>query len=547
LAFKKLNQSEPCNGDPALCHLKFDQVTWAGAHNADAIHLRVKNIPSECLTDNHEHYVKRELQDGLRFFDIDTCLRYEGKKPKIEICHGIAMGTWLGPELKNMKAFLDENKREVAVLAFTNAEQNGGEDQKYVMMETLTDTVREAFGELLWIPELDKGVPPNGWPTLKELVDTNKRVAVLWGKRMYMQIYKKDKKEPGFRDQHIWFEKTWTMTYTEAYSHLKPDQLKDQLEHFCDDPTDDKKFSKKQPLIMADVYLTIDPIGRKSLSFCNKDMAGDVNPVILEDHKITGQPLLTMQANCWKKGKQVSIISADYAEYFPEHLDTIARALNTRNFARYGWIGGKITHSSKEKVKSLLAKLGGLSDDKRITVDKTEKATAVTSRRLAAAEVVHFSILAPEDALDHSSNSEVLQKMKKAAKSEKDVDSIIAVCRDPGIPETTTRDLPLADEFDEGTMLTFKCKAELVVHGDLERTCGPDGIFTGIQPQCLEWWTKAWRLWPWWAKALIITLPVLCVLCCCAGIIFLLVKRCGKGKNYEKIDETGAGPEAAEG
>jgi len=544
LALKPLDATKTCNGDPGLCELRVDQVTWSGTHNTDALNLQMRPVSIGCVTDNHEHHMIWELDQGLRFFDMDTCLQGD----HVVICHGPAMGKAFGDEMRRVKAWMDANPREVVLLSFGDVVVQGDQEAgKRKLMELLTTQTKAIFGGLLYTPPMKTGELTHGWPKLGHLVSTNKRMLLLWGKTMYYRIYKKDDTVPGFRDQHIWFQRNWATTYGSDYKTMMPAQLSDKLEHFCDVIDKKKYFNKHQYMILVDGYLTISPT-RPSWSFCNKDLAGDVNVDLLAYDHLESNPLLLMQDNCWKKEKQVSLLAVDFTEYFPQRLDRMGTALNEKNFARFGWIGGKMSVSgavagkTEPELQALIAKLGGVGND-RITVDKKE--TIATGRRLqganrslAASALVHFSVGAPAvDALKHSANVDVLKKIKTASAGEAGVDSVTAECRDPGVSTSTTRDAPVRDYFDEGHTIHFTCKTGLVPHGSLTRTCGPDGLFTGIQPHCLEAWTKKVRLWPLWLKIFLIILAVLAILCCCGGLIFLCCRMCKK-RGYTKVENT---------
>uniref|UniRef100_A0A7S1QJD3 Sushi domain-containing protein n=1 Tax=Alexandrium catenella TaxID=2925 RepID=A0A7S1QJD3_ALECA len=394
------------------------------------------------------------------------------------------------------------------------------------------------------------GVVTGGWPKLGDLVAQNKRVIVLWGKKLYYHIFRKAKKVDGFRNHHIWMQKYWAETYGSAYTSMYPNQFGNYLEHFCEDG---KRFDKGQPMLLADAYLTISA-KRGPFSICNKDLAGDVNPVLLDYKNMHTNPIVQMQSNCWKKQKQVSLLSMDYTMYFPYHLDRMARKLNERNFVEYGWVGGKMTVSGAQAkkteadLKALIAKLGGV-DPGRITVEKKDTVATARllqgnrSRRMAdlasGSATVHFSILAPAiHPLMDPSNTEVLAKVKEAAKAEAEVDSVSAVCRDPGLLASGARTpAALQESFDEGAELTFTCSPpKSAMHGTAKRVCGPDGLFDGIQPNCKEAWTKRVRLMPFWAKVLLVALLCLCILGCLGGCILLCVKKCMSSR-YSKIQD----------
>ena len=55
-----------CNGHAELCDRPFDQVAFAGAHNA------MSNSDDGWLLPNQEHDLENQLDQGVRVFLIDT-------------------------------------------------------------------------------------------------------------------------------------------------------------------------------------------------------------------------------------------------------------------------------------------------------------------------------------------------------------------------------------------------------------------------------------------------------------------------------------------
>lgn len=55
------------------------------------------------------------------------------------------------------------------------------------------------------------------------------------------------------------------------------------------------------------------------------------------------------------------------------------------------------------------------------------------------------------------------------------------VCGDPGTPAHGSR---LGDEFRTKSLLRFSCEVGYLLRGSPERTCLPDGSWSGLQPAC---------------------------------------------------------------
>ena len=59
-----------CNGNEKFCHLKFNETTFAGAHNAGTGMSTV--LALDCFVTNHDLNITEMLDFGLRFFDFDV-------------------------------------------------------------------------------------------------------------------------------------------------------------------------------------------------------------------------------------------------------------------------------------------------------------------------------------------------------------------------------------------------------------------------------------------------------------------------------------------
>lgn len=103
-----------CNGSAALCARRLDRVVFAAAHNA------MSNADEGWQLPNQTHGLARQLQDGVRGFQLDVYL-YDGDDPKLAgattFCHGLCA---LGAEKASagfgkFKAFLDAHPGTVLV------------------------------------------------------------------------------------------------------------------------------------------------------------------------------------------------------------------------------------------------------------------------------------------------------------------------------------------------------------------------------------------------------------------------------------------------
>lgn len=148
----------PCNGDPALCGRRFDQVVFPSAHNANSSHEQGYLFP------NQGPRMRRQLDDGIRALMLDL----HKDNGELLFCHGpCALGSQdLVEGLAEIRRFLDENPNEV--LAF--------------LMEVARMTPEEiaaAFDEACLSRYCLPRQPADAWPTLQQMIDSGKRVVVL--------------------------------------------------------------------------------------------------------------------------------------------------------------------------------------------------------------------------------------------------------------------------------------------------------------------------------------------------------------------------------
>ena len=73
-----------CNSHEKFCALKFNETTFAGAHNAGTGMSSV--LALDCYVKNHDLNIKEMLDLGLRFFDFDV--KYYSDEDEIWTGHG---------------------------------------------------------------------------------------------------------------------------------------------------------------------------------------------------------------------------------------------------------------------------------------------------------------------------------------------------------------------------------------------------------------------------------------------------------------------------
>jgi hypothetical protein len=147
----------PCNGHAELCDRPFDQVAFAGAHNA------MSNADDGWLLPNQIHDIPRQLADGVRVLLLDTH-EYQGST---WLCHEYCE---LGKEplvdaLAKIRDFMDENPNEVLAFVIQNGISNQATEEAFV-----------ASGLVQYVYTHPAGTP---WPTLREMIDGGRRLLVM--------------------------------------------------------------------------------------------------------------------------------------------------------------------------------------------------------------------------------------------------------------------------------------------------------------------------------------------------------------------------------
>ena len=162
-----------CNGAAELCTRTYDQVTVPMTHNA------MSNADDGWTPPNQTHGIERQLADGIRgmmldlhYYDADanenTAGHIDGKSAadQVYLCHGpCALGhARLLDGLCTITKFLDANPGEIFSIIFEND-----------VADADTDAVVRASGLADYAYTHPRGTP---WPTLRELIDSGKRVVL---------------------------------------------------------------------------------------------------------------------------------------------------------------------------------------------------------------------------------------------------------------------------------------------------------------------------------------------------------------------------------
>ena len=128
--WKPVKSTTKCND---LCDLKLDQVTFVGSHNAGSgfdgvLHYWSGGAVSSCFYRNHGLSFDKQLDFGVRFFDVDTC--WDSKNNEAINCHcpgtegkNCAYAGSMKKGLKQIKSWLDKNANDVIIIHFNHNSQ----------------------------------------------------------------------------------------------------------------------------------------------------------------------------------------------------------------------------------------------------------------------------------------------------------------------------------------------------------------------------------------------------------------------------------------
>lgn len=150
--------SLPCNGHVELCSRPFDEVVFAATHNAHA--AQVDGYP--VFNANQVSGLDVQLADGVRALLMDA---YDLNGENV-FCHGPCSlaSTSHAAGLQTLKAFLDDNPREVVTIIY--------EDHLAV------DRIAADFASVgldVYVYAHPSGDP---WPTLSAMIENNTRLVV---------------------------------------------------------------------------------------------------------------------------------------------------------------------------------------------------------------------------------------------------------------------------------------------------------------------------------------------------------------------------------
>ncbi|KAK3752825.1 hypothetical protein QZH41_016352 [Actinostola sp. cb2023] len=341
VVFCRASSTMKCNGMEGLCDLRLNEVTLPGTHNSGSgfnghlFHWGGGRAISR-LWRNQQWDFTRQLDYGIRYFDIDTCYvdkDYDKWWTKgAWICHmGIGTAAYAGPVKKMLKQINDwmnkpEHANEVIIIKF------GRDVEVDYKPEEIYKSILGNLKQMGWKPTAQtkqaKQLTANDifsenftWPTLREAIETNQRVFLFFSEKLL-----KFKEDPEFP------EIPWVLTAEWEIKITWPELLK--FTASCKEIVP-KLVEKCEKFVYSRGLLELDVFGSS-----------------------VTRSTWTMQAHCDKymqksmdkcfavrktKGRTVNAVLADWVDISksPNTVLDVARKQNERNIAMYKKSGSK--------------------------------------------------------------------------------------------------------------------------------------------------------------------------------------------------------------
>jgi len=159
------NNQQCCNGSPANCPLPLDEMMFGMVHNA---------MSSEegdfIIGYNHYYGLEKALVAGYRGINLDVC----SCGGVLQFCHNVCdLGERMPNEVfTNTLQFLNDYPSEVLVLLFEASSEQGPISWSDLYSEMANV---DGFTDLLYVH-----TEGQAWPTMGELVSSNKRIIVFY-------------------------------------------------------------------------------------------------------------------------------------------------------------------------------------------------------------------------------------------------------------------------------------------------------------------------------------------------------------------------------
>ncbi|KAF9090500.1 hypothetical protein BGX29_011437 [Mortierella sp. GBA35] len=226
-----------CLGWEQICTSSLEVCTLWGSACLEVI----PDFAMPCLWENQPgHSIAQQLNDGIRFLDLGTCL--SNNDTDIVMCHGNgitrAIGIPLDSVLNQILQFMLANPYEVLTIEFNEYDGNVAQISRIIVAK-IVKYFTLPTGELMFWPRSSMS---ERWPTLREMILANKRIMVFMGDTYYSIPEPK----PTWANQ----KDVWKMDgFRYTSDDTMPGQLNESYYNWCGrGPPNDGSFTQWQQI-----------------------------------------------------------------------------------------------------------------------------------------------------------------------------------------------------------------------------------------------------------------------------------------------------------
>ncbi|KAJ3383913.1 hypothetical protein HDU92_003894 [Lobulomyces angularis] len=230
-----LTFARKCNGYEELCSRTLNSVVLPFLHNAYAVPSNLTTEIPPNVSQNPGWTIDLQLEDGIRGFELDLAWSNVSGSNVLYMCHGNCddgigfKGPMAIDVFKLFEDFLTKNTDEVIKIEFQNDAGISAAELSTLLGPTLVN--------MAIVPV---SPPPNVWPTLEELITTNKRILFTTNN--------------GVDGSHPWLQAGESLFTANHYVYFSEEQQK------CDfswGPSTKKPFFKLNHLFAIEVTKSI--------------------------------------------------------------------------------------------------------------------------------------------------------------------------------------------------------------------------------------------------------------------------------------------------
>ncbi|CAJ0841856.1 10566_t:CDS:2, partial [Entrophospora sp. SA101] len=319
-----------CKTSNAICYAW--NIVCKGSGNAcniwgDACNIKIPDWVLTCFWENNPGYdLTRQLKDGIRLFDLDTCL-INGDNERVVLCHGMGLSRALGQELdtafKAFRDFIDENPNEIITLEFGDIDGNGGIISNYLQNKLAEYFIDSTTGHILMYTMNSDTT----WPTLREMIQNNQRIVIFFG-TLYNQL---TNKVNWIQYTDDWF--TDSYTYTSNATTYK--ELVTTFTNWCQNSV--QVIQNDEIELHRPRWQTVDATIGLALPQINDDLLNKVkqNGVCIRSlaRSVNFDVLDVIANECAPRFTYIYRVRIDY--YWQSNLFEVVNRLNEMNLKKY--------------------------------------------------------------------------------------------------------------------------------------------------------------------------------------------------------------------